>query len=150
MGRRKRWIVTFFVSFFPGMSRLLSRGKMYLLQVGIPARKVKKPLPTPSSSSSSSNVQCLKVCREPGLLVPSGSYDSSLSVERPLPMYVRMYRGCPSWSARGIGRPTGPGRGAHLKWIQSPDPAGNISPASRTLAHTCCKLFSVADFTLGS
>ena len=51
-------------------------------------------------------------------------------------MYVCMYRGCPSWSTHGIGRPTGPGEGAHQKWVQCPNLAGTIGPVSCTLAHT--------------
>ena len=64
---------------------------------------------------------------------------------------VCMYRGCPSWSAHGIGRLTGPGGGAHQKWVQCPNHADTIGPASYTLAHTCtlCVL-SVANFDPGS
>ena len=38
-------------------------------------------------------------------------------------MHVCMHRGCPSWSAHGIGLPTWPGGGAHQKWVECPNPA---------------------------
>ena len=63
-----------------------------------------------------------------------------------------MYRGCPLWSAHGIGRPTGPGGGAHQKSGSNvPTPAGTIGPASRTLAHPYTpSAHSVANFTQGN
>ena len=57
-----------------------------------------------------------------------------------------MYRGCPSWSAHGIGRPTGPGGGAHQKWVQCPNPAGTYHRSRVTHAgsylHTVCAFCS--------
>ena len=53
-----------------------------------------------------------------------------------------MYRGCPSWKC--------PLRGAHQKWVQCPNPAGTIGPASRTLAHTHAWSAFYANFNLGS
>ena len=57
-----------------------------------------------------------------------------------------------SWIAHEKGRPTGPGREAHQKWVQCPNPTGTIGPASRTLALACtlCVLSAAANFTLGS
>ena len=43
-----------------------------------------------------------------------------------------------------LGRGEGPSRGPMSQ------PTGTISPASRTLAHTHAKVFSVTIFTLGS
>ena len=37
-----------------------------------------------------------------------------------------------------------------IKWVQCPNPAGTIGPASHTLAHTSADALSVADFNLGS
>ena len=36
----------------------------------------------------------------------------------------------------GIGRSNCAWGGAHQKWVQCPNPAGTIGPASRTLTHT--------------
>ena len=64
---------------------------------------------------------------------------------------VCMYRGCPSWSALGIGRPTGPGGRTHQKWVQCSNPTGIIGPVLRMLADTCTlRVLFVANFTLGS
>ena len=76
-----------------------------------------------------------------------GWITSSFLIEPP---YVRMYRGCPSWNAHGKGRPTGSGGGDHQKWVQCPNPASTIGPASSTLARACAKTLSVANFNLGS
>ena len=45
--------------------------------------------------------------------------------------------------AHGIGRPAGPGGGAHLKWVQCPDPAEPAIPHHARwliLAHCVCIL----------
>ena len=50
----------------------------------------------------------------------------------------------------GLGVQLGLGERAHQKWVQCPNPAGTIGPTSRTPAHTCGVVLSVASFTLGS
>ena len=53
--------------------------------------------------------------------------------------------------AHGIGRPTGPGGGAHQKVGPKFNPVGTIGPTSCTLAHTyTLGVLSVTNFTLGS
>ena len=45
----------------------------------------------------------------------------------------------------------GLGEGPIKKWVQCPNPAGTIGPASRTLGHTCTLgVLFVNNFTLGS
>ena len=61
---------------------------------------------------------------------------------------VRVYRGCPRWNRASNWTC---GRGPSKKWVQCPNPAGTIGPASRRLAHTCTLgVLSATNFTLGS
>ena len=50
-----------------------------------------------------------------------------------------------------LGDSTGPGGGAHEKWVQCANHTGTIDPASCTLTHTNTRMCAFcANFTLGT